>query len=168
MELAAQRIGRRIQHVRKEKGLTQTELGKIVGKSESTIRKYEAGAVEPSFKVLNDICKELKIEMSYFLSIEDIAPGPVKNKEEATRRDIISIMGKISGMLSSEVYSNKEIENEVKNLFYLYKKRSSLDMLKELIVSEGYDVENINNEALNEILKRVSSVIEIELYNLNK
>lgn len=71
MELAAQRIGKRIQTIRKEKGLTQTELGEKVGKSESTIRKYEAGAVQPSLKILTNISKELNIDVSYFLKIDE-------------------------------------------------------------------------------------------------
>lgn len=71
MGLTAQEIGKRIQEIRKEKGLTQTELGAKIGKSESTIRKYESGSVEPSFKVLNDMSEELKIDVSYFLRVSE-------------------------------------------------------------------------------------------------
>lgn len=39
-------VGERIRTLRKEKGLTQEELGKIIGVQKSAIRKYEAGTVK--------------------------------------------------------------------------------------------------------------------------
>ena len=37
----------RIRELREAKGLTQTELGEIVGVSQSTIDKYESGYITP-------------------------------------------------------------------------------------------------------------------------
>ena len=39
-------MGERIRELRKEKGVTQEELGKIIGVRQSAIRKYESGMVE--------------------------------------------------------------------------------------------------------------------------
>ena len=47
----------RIAHARKEAGLTQAELAAKVGKSESSINKYEAGQVLPPLTVLVGIAK---------------------------------------------------------------------------------------------------------------
>ncbi|OOM16747.1 helix-turn-helix domain-containing protein [Clostridium saccharobutylicum] len=175
MELAAQRIGKRIQQVRKEKGFTQSELGRKIGKSESTIRKYEAGAVEPSFKILSDISRTLDVDISFFLSIEEIIPKLTETKRDMERKSKMATyaIDKVKQFFNNLEYGNgmytgtdtEIIENYLNSL---YKDRSSLDILKELIISEGYEIENIDNEILNGILKRVSSVIEIELHNLDR
>ena len=39
-------IGDRIKRLRKERGLTADELGKMIGKDRSTIYRYERGDVE--------------------------------------------------------------------------------------------------------------------------
>lgn len=39
-------MGERIRELRKEKGVTQEELGKLIGVQRSAIRKYESGMVE--------------------------------------------------------------------------------------------------------------------------
>lgn len=59
-------IGERLRDLRKKRKLTQTELGKKIGKCESTIRKYEAGIVEPkldsftSVELLEEVKKRLE------------------------------------------------------------------------------------------------------------
>ncbi|MVX64943.1 helix-turn-helix domain-containing protein [Clostridium chromiireducens] len=52
-------IGSNIKKQRKSKNMTQTELGKAIHKSESTIRKYESNNVKPDFVVLNEIADVL-------------------------------------------------------------------------------------------------------------
>lgn len=56
-------IGDNIKRLRKEKKLTQIELAKLIGKSESSIRKYEAGSVEPSFNTLGEIADKLNVDL---------------------------------------------------------------------------------------------------------
>jgi len=52
-----------LKRIRKEKKLTQSALGEMIGKSESTIRKYEAGSVEPPFVTICDISEMLNVDM---------------------------------------------------------------------------------------------------------
>lgn len=77
MKSYSQIIGENIKMYRKAKGLTQPKLGELIGKSESTIRKYEAGAVEPSFNILSVISEALGVE------IEDLATRTYSSEEEA-------------------------------------------------------------------------------------
>lgn len=58
-----EKIGDRIKHCRKSKKITQVELGNIINKSESTIRKYENGSVTPTFKVLETIALALNVKL---------------------------------------------------------------------------------------------------------
>ena len=56
------KVGQNIKEFRIEKGLTQQALAKKIGKSESSIRKYEKGLVEIPNTVIEAIAKELDIE----------------------------------------------------------------------------------------------------------
>ena len=56
------KVGQNIKEFRIEKGLTQQALAKNIGKSESSIRKYDKGLVEIPNTVIEAIAKELDIE----------------------------------------------------------------------------------------------------------
>lgn len=61
-------IGKSIKKIRKEKGLTQKELGKLCNMSEAQIGQYENGIRTPKFETLQKIAKAL--EVSYNLLIQ--------------------------------------------------------------------------------------------------
>ncbi|AWK50474.1 hypothetical protein DIC82_05255 [Clostridium beijerinckii] len=67
-----------LKRVRKQKKLTQAALGKIIGKSESTIRKYEAGNVDAPFTTICDISEKLNIPMM------DLTEKHYNSEEEVT------------------------------------------------------------------------------------
>lgn len=54
-------IGANIRKYRKQNKLTQTELGKLIGKTESSIRKYERGYVIIPLDVLDKIANVLNV-----------------------------------------------------------------------------------------------------------
>ena len=53
-------IGQRIKMLRKKKGLSQTELAQMLGKSLRTVQKYETGEIEVSISVINQIAEILE------------------------------------------------------------------------------------------------------------
>lgn len=55
-------IGKNIKTLRKGKNMTQSELGDLLGKSLSTIQKYESDEIDIPWSVLNTICNLFKIE----------------------------------------------------------------------------------------------------------
>ena len=61
-----------IKQLRLQKGLTQEELGKVIGVQKSAIRKYESGAVEnikrTSIKKLADF---FNVSPSYLMGLDD-------------------------------------------------------------------------------------------------
>ncbi|WP_455683610.1 LexA family protein [Thomasclavelia sp.] len=67
--------GERIKKLRKEKGLTQEQLGKLLGVKKSAIAKYENNRVEnlkkETIQKLSDI---FDVPASYFLGIEENQP----------------------------------------------------------------------------------------------
>lgn len=56
-------IGSKIRTIRKEKKLTQKELGNLINKSEISIRKYEANSNVP-LDVILDIAKVLNVDVA--------------------------------------------------------------------------------------------------------
>ena len=68
-------IGQRIKVLRKRKGLNQTELANILGKSLRTLQKYETGEIEISIAVVNQLADILDTTPTYLLGYEaDTAP----------------------------------------------------------------------------------------------
>lgn len=61
-------IGKNIRRIRRSKKISQKELAVLLGKSERTIQKYEAGEIELSISTLQQIADELNIpwyELTY-------------------------------------------------------------------------------------------------------
>ena len=68
-------IGQRIKVLRKRKGLSQTELANIMGKSLRTLQKYETGEIEFSIAVVNQLADILDTTPTFLLGYEaDTAP----------------------------------------------------------------------------------------------
>lgn len=62
----AQTIGEKIRAVRKERGLTQKELGERAGIAEPTIRRYELGKLNPKLETVKKIAAALDAGLSDF------------------------------------------------------------------------------------------------------
>lgn len=60
-ETAASRVGNRIRTIRVEKGMSQTELGNLVGLTADRIQKYENGARKPKKDLLKNIAAALGV-----------------------------------------------------------------------------------------------------------
>ncbi len=65
-------FGKRLQQIRKSKGLTQAKLAELAQVHEKHISKLELGTYMPSFNTLNKILKVLKLNIDDVgLDIED-------------------------------------------------------------------------------------------------
>lgn len=59
-----------LQNLRKNKGLSQTELAKKIGVAPSTIGMYETGKREPNYETLEIIADFFNVDMNYLLGKE--------------------------------------------------------------------------------------------------
>lgn len=57
------KIGKRIREYRTAQGLTVTNLASAIGRTESTVRKYESGSVEVPLSTLSRICETLEVSI---------------------------------------------------------------------------------------------------------
>ena len=74
-------LGSRIQEIREDQGLTQTELAARVRTSQSTISQIEAGDRNPSYRMLVKLASALGVTVGYVLGEDPV--GHLDPAEEA-------------------------------------------------------------------------------------
>lgn len=107
-------IGLRIRTARKEKGINQTELANLLGKSLRTIQKYESGEIEVSIAMLNEIAKVLDCESTYLIGY-DAERKPLEIKKIVGHSGAMTLTEKVYTHLDMQVLVdaiNKTLENE--------------------------------------------------------
>lgn len=71
MDCMKNKFAQRMRELRKENGLTQNQVAKMMGLSESAIAKYEQGKNEPTLDFLIAIAKFFKTTTDDLLGLED-------------------------------------------------------------------------------------------------
>ncbi|MCG8573917.1 MAG: helix-turn-helix transcriptional regulator [Flavobacteriales bacterium] len=66
----SEKIGKRIKQIRKEKGISQSELGWLCQKDKQHIELIENNKVSPNVYTLYQIACALEIELSFLLKID--------------------------------------------------------------------------------------------------
>lgn len=64
-------FGQRLRQIRLEKGLTQKQLGELIGSNERGIRRYEAGDIKPGLDVIIAILDNVDVSADYLLGRTD-------------------------------------------------------------------------------------------------
>jgi transcriptional regulator with XRE-family HTH domain len=64
-------FGIKIKELRKEKGLNQSDLAKILNVRNTTISSWETGVSEPSYDILKFYCKYFGVTADFLLGLED-------------------------------------------------------------------------------------------------
>jgi transcriptional regulator with XRE-family HTH domain len=74
-------LGKRIQQLRKEKGLSQTELAGHIGVSYAQLSRYEIKGAQPPAEVLNKMADALGTSVDFLIN------GNTSEKAQSTLRD---------------------------------------------------------------------------------
>ena len=74
----------KIDELRKERGLSQKEFGKLIGAAQNTVCNWENGKREPDTQTLNKIAKFFGVSVDYLLSN---TPAPVLDRDGLSERD---------------------------------------------------------------------------------
>ena len=93
-----EKIGKFIAKCRKQRKMTQAELGEKLGVTEKSISNWENGRNMPDLSLFKPLCKELNI------SLNDLLSGEVVTEKEYQEKFEENIINTID-------YSNKKIEN---------------------------------------------------------
>jgi DNA-binding XRE family transcriptional regulator len=70
-ELSMEILGEKIKQIRKEKHMTQEQLGKLVGVQKAQISKLEKGASSASISTITKVFKALKASVKLHIEFED-------------------------------------------------------------------------------------------------
>ena len=75
-------FGERLKKVRQEKGLSQSELGKMVDIHYTQIGRYESKGASPSAEVLKKLANKLEVSADYLMNgtLEQIADEVINDK----------------------------------------------------------------------------------------
>ncbi|WP_413514173.1 helix-turn-helix domain-containing protein, partial [Myroides odoratus] len=65
-------FGKRLAQVRKQKKISQDELGKLVGVHGAVIGRYEREEVKPSIEIATELAEALQISLDYLVGVTDI------------------------------------------------------------------------------------------------
>ena len=61
-------MAKRLHELRKEKGLSQPELGRLIGTSGAIIGRYERGEMTPSVEVAKKLADALEVTLDYLVA----------------------------------------------------------------------------------------------------
>lgn len=174
------KIGQNIKKYRKEKKLTQPELGSLIGKSESSIRKYESENVIPSIDILKSISEALDVPISHILidpqsdNVTDELNDSLDLMDQFNKRgidisnypSIVKIIDAAKNANNSpwDKYENINIEDDPT-------KYGNEDIAAEHLKAVIYYVsghENLPSEVYDILFNAVSNTINYELYKIIK
>ena len=79
-------VGKKIELLREDGGMSQGELAKVLGVTRQTVSKWEADVCRPKANVLQAICGVFGVDMSYFTGEEDLTPQQICTLGEFIRK----------------------------------------------------------------------------------
>ena len=86
----------KLRELRKNKGITMKELGKLVGVSEAAISQYETGKRQMSNEVLLRLGEFFDVSVGYLLGVEsEKAPALTEKDERDISKDLERIMAQL-------------------------------------------------------------------------
>lgn len=89
-----QRIGNAIQKALKRKGMTQEQLGKLIGTTQRSISAYVRGEQQPSLETLVMICQQLDLNLNQVLHIQN-STYPYRLIEREDERDYMQVYDEV-------------------------------------------------------------------------
>lgn len=161
--------GTRIKEIRKQKGLTQKQLGELCGMYESQIRKYENGNANPKIETLQKIADALGVGVYEFLEddlfdatdddpeyerniIDDKANSILQDKhltKEEKKKKIKDLSTQVAIMMKTH---SDRIDNTAKTMMHIYLdelnaegKSKALEQVEMLTKIPEYRKDNGNN-----------------------
>ena len=138
--MSSAKIGKFIQECRKEKKLTQEELGELLGVSSKSISRWENGITMPDLSLVTTIADILNVEVSELLN------GQRMDKEELLR--IRAVVDKIIK------YSNYEIVTKNKKYTFFLFMQSCILLI--VIISNFFHIFSILFNSKAEIIINIS------------
>ena len=93
-------VNERLKQLRKERNLTQTDLGKVLGIVVSAYGRYELGTTEPDISNLIKLAKFYNVSIDYLVGLTDIREKTEFEKileklDPETQKHLVEIVKKL-------------------------------------------------------------------------
>ena len=99
----------RIKELRKQRGISQTELGEILGVTRSTICQYEQGKRQPDNTTLVKLADFFGVSVDYLLGRSEMKKAPsIQGEVEIGDRYAIPLLGRVVAGVPLESQENLE------------------------------------------------------------
>ena len=86
-----QQLGKRVAQLRKDQGLTQTQLAEILGISQQTMAHYEVGRLRVAVAMLPTLAKALAVSIEELMDVQPTAAKGKRGPTPALQRQIEQI-----------------------------------------------------------------------------
>lgn len=154
----------RIKELRKQHGLSQTELGKILNIAQNTLSAYECGRRDPDTETLSAIAKYFNVTVDYLLERTD-APKAKKSPSQSegdfaptiTERDEIDISKRLNAVLEdlgstgeALMFDGEPLELDDETRDALIKSIENSIRMGKLIAKQKYTPKKYRKDSNNE------------------
>lgn len=130
-------IGKNIRNLRKEKGLTQAELGKRLNVTQQMIGQYENGKNSPQMDTLKKIASALEVKVADIMGISTYLDEVESDIKRTTSfYDYLGLLGYEIGQGEHEDYQMHIKETDT----YIELSSDDIELLKELEDSTNKDI----------------------------
>lgn len=102
------RLSARLRSLRKEHGLSQSDMSEVIGKSKSSVNMYERGEREPGIEILEAYADYFGVDMEYLIGKSD-----VRNRYKLFDDDSISQISVEEKNYSAQADRNSEISERI-------------------------------------------------------
>jgi len=145
-------FAKKLAKLRKEKGLTQEDLAKMIGVGIAQVRRYEKGASSPTLEVIKNMAKALAVSSDelIFDEHEGVAPARILDKKLLKQFEMLAEMNPHDKDAIQTVIESMIIKNRLEDVMH---PQSDAAWTKEMgkVVSEfrkgaeGYTEEEIDS-----------------------
>ena len=134
----------RIKHLRKKKGISQSELAALIGVKNNTVSTWERGTRKPDFEALDLLSDYFEVSFEYILGNSDKEEARVK----PTQKELDTL-----ALLS--------IADEIKEITEKYSRLSDKSQkMIDALINATYQLENRCDELKGETFKIEVTLIE--------
>lgn len=155
-----------IKSARLKAGMTQKELGKILGVTKQTIINYEKGTTEPSWERLEDIAKALKIDVDELFPYSEFGEkkGDLKWAEHLERlaNDFQYARMAEEELLLQSLFNYSKFQREVEQKTYMKEQlNQALELESNNTMSDEDKIDLIILKYEKDIQKKIDNLIAL-------
>ena len=155
-----------IKSARLKAGMTQKELGKILGVTKQTIINYEKGTTEPSWERLEDIAKALKIDVDELFPYSEFGEkkGDLKWAEQLERlaNDFQYARMAEEELLLQSLFNYSKFQREVEQKTYMKEQlNQALELESNNTMSDEDKIDLITLKYEKDIQKKIDNLIAL-------